>query len=135
MTIVVAYSPDQYGRAALAHGAAEATLRSEGLLVINDTRGDSLVDTRFAHEDEITQVRVRLATLGLQAEVRQEVVRDVAESVVRAATESGASLIVVGVRHRSPVGKALMGSVAQRVILDAPCPVLAVKPDEESDAV
>lgn len=135
MTIVVAYSPDQYGRAALAHGAAEATLRGEGLLVINDTRGDSLVDTRFAHEDDIAQVRDRLATLGLQAEVRQEVVRDVAESVVRAATESGASLVVVGVRHRSPVGKALMGSVAQRVILDAPCPVLAVKPDEESDAV
>ena len=37
-------------------------------------------------------------------------------------------MIVVGVRHRTPVGKLLLGSVAQRVILDAPCPVLAVKP-------
>ncbi|GAA3546921.1 universal stress protein [Aeromicrobium flavum] len=135
MTIVVGYSPDRYGRAALAHGAAEATLRGEHLLVVNDTRGDALVDDRFAHEDEIAQVRARLATLGLDAEVRQEVVRDVAESVVRAAAEAAASLIVVGVRHRSPVGKALLGSVAQRVILDAPCPVLAVKPNEESDAV
>ncbi|SKB08576.1 universal stress protein [Aeromicrobium choanae] len=135
MTIVVAYSPDRYGRAALAHGAAEATLRGEHLLVVNDTRGDALVDDRFAHEDEIAGVRDRLETLGLTAEVRQEVVRDVAEGVVKAATETGASLIVVGVRHRSPVGKALLGSVAQRVILDATCPVLSVKPDEESDGI
>ena len=135
MTIVVAYSPDRYGRAALAHGAAEATLRGEGLLVVNDTRGDSLVDARFAHEDDVVRVRERLATLGLEADVRQEVVRDVAEGVVAAATQTAASLIVVGVRHRSPVGKALLGSVAQRVILDAPCPVLAVKPDEESEGV
>lgn len=135
MTIVVAYSPDRYGRAALAHGAAEATLRGEHLLVVNDTRGDALVDDRFAHEEEVARVRDRLETLGLTAEVRQEVVRDVAEGVVKAATETGASLIVVGVRHRSPVGKALLGSVAQRVILDATCPVLAVKPDEESDGI
>jgi nucleotide-binding universal stress UspA family protein len=135
MTIVVAYSPDMFGRAALAHGVAEATLRGEHLLVVNDTRGDALVDDRFAHEDEVAQVRARLAVLGLSAEVRQEVVRDVAASVVAAATETTASLIVVGVRHRSPVGKALLGSVAQRVILDAPCPVLAVKPDRESDGI
>lgn len=135
MTIVVAYSPDAYGRAALSRGAAEAALRGEHLLVVNDTRGDSLVDDRFAHEDEIVEVRERLSTLGLSSEVRQEVVRDVAESVVKAATEAEASLIVVGVRHRSPVGKALLGSVAQRVILDAPCPVLAVKPDQESAAI
>lgn len=135
MTIVVAYSPDPYGRAALAHGAAEATLRDEHLLVVNDTRGDALVDARFAPETEIARVRERLAALGLEAHVRQEVVRDVAESVVTAAGEAGASLIVVGVRHRSPVGKALLGSVAQRVILDAPCPVLAVKSDPDADEV
>ena len=45
-----------------------------------------------------------------------------------AAEECAADVIVVGVRHRTPVGKLLLGSVAQRVILDAPCPVLAVKP-------
>jgi nucleotide-binding universal stress UspA family protein len=67
--------------------------------------------------------------------VRQEVVRDVVEGVVWAATETAARLIVVGVRHRSPVGTALLGSVAQRAIVDAPCPVLAVKPIAESDAV
>ena len=36
-------------------------------------------------------------------------------------------LIVIGLRHRTAVGKLLMGSVAQRILLDARCPVLAVK--------
>ena len=54
---------------------------------------------------------------------------DRGHKVLQVSSESSASLIVVGVRPRSPVGKLLLGSVAQRIILDATCPVLAVKPD------
>ena len=53
--------------------------------------------------------------------------REASEEIVRAADEARADLIVIGLRHRSPVGKLLMGSTAQSVLLDAECPVLAVK--------
>ncbi len=46
-----------------------------------------------------------------------------------AAERSSADLIVIGLRRRSPVGKLILGSNAQRILLDAPCPVLAVKPE------
>jgi nucleotide-binding universal stress UspA family protein len=129
MSVVVAYSPDVYGKAALSYGATEASRREEKLIVVNDTKGDAYVDKRLAAEKEIDALRAELSRLDVETEVRQDVVPDVAEAVLQVSAESSASLIVVGVRPRSPVGKLLLGSVAQRIILDATCPVLAVKPD------
>ena len=42
--------------------------------------------------------------------------------------EVAAEALVIGIRHRSQVGKMLMGSVATRLLMEAPCPVIAVKP-------
>ena len=41
-----------------------------------------------------------------------------------------AELLVLGLRHRNPVGKMLLGSTAQHLLLECPKPVLAVKPEE-----
>ncbi|ROR89673.1 universal stress protein [Nocardioides aurantiacus] len=128
MSIVVAYTPDAYGQAALDHGAAEAVRRGTDLVVVNATKGDALVDPRYAHEDQIAAITSDLEGRGVTVTVRHEVVPDVAQAVLEVARETDAALVVVGVRHRSPVGKALMGSVGQRILLDATCPVLAVKP-------
>ncbi|WP_311380638.1 universal stress protein [Arthrobacter sp. ISL-69] len=49
--------------------------------------------------------------------------------MIDASYEEDVELIVIGVRRRSPVGKLFLGSTAQRVILEAGCPVTAVKPD------
>jgi nucleotide-binding universal stress UspA family protein len=122
--VVVAYSPDEYGQAALAAGADEARRREVPLVVVNATRGDAYVDPHFADADTVARLRERVGDV----EVLQDVVPDVGAEVVRVAHERDAELVVVGVRHRSPVGKALMGSVSQRILLDATCPVLAVKP-------
>jgi len=50
-----------------------------------------------------------------------------AEDLLAVARERDADLIVIGIRRRSPVGKLVLGSNAQDVLLEADCPVLAVK--------
>jgi len=129
VTIVVAFSADPYGRAAAEHAARAAREGDERLVLVNATKGDSYVDKRYAHDDEVAALQQRLVAEGVDVEVRRDVVLDVAEAVLAVAEEEQARLVVVGVRPRTPVGKMILGSVAQRVILDARCPVLAVKPD------
>ena len=126
--IVVAWTPNEYGAAALDRGIAEARLRDLPLLVMNATRGDAYVDERFAGASRIEELRAELAELDVQAEVRQGMGADVPDQLIMAAADADAEMIVIGVRHRTAVGKLLMGSVAQRVILEATCPVLSVKP-------
>jgi nucleotide-binding universal stress UspA family protein len=47
--------------------------------------------------------------------------------IVAAASEEGADLVVIGTHGRGGVDRLLLGSVADRVIRLAPCPVLAVR--------
>lgn len=49
------------------------------------------------------------------------------DSVLGLAAEYDSKLIIIGVRRRSPVGKFLLGSSAQKIILEAPVPVLTAK--------
>lgn len=128
MSVVAAYTPDEFGRAALDHASAEAVRRGTRLVVVNGTRGEGFVDARYAPDADVADLQARLEKEGVEVEVRRDVVPDVAQLVLEVAEETDAELVVVGIRHRSPVGKALMGSVSQRVLLDARCPVLAVKP-------
>jgi nucleotide-binding universal stress UspA family protein len=125
---VVAWTPDQYGAAALAAGLEDARERGRSVVVVNGTRGDALVDERYAGASAVEALRAELAASGVEHDVRQTSGTDVSEQVLTVADELDAALVVIGLRRRTPVGKLLMGSVAQRVILDAHCPVLCVKP-------
>jgi nucleotide-binding universal stress UspA family protein len=128
MTVVVGYIPNQYGEAALGAGLAEARLRGADLLVVNATRGDTLVDKKYLGAGDVAALEQRLAAeADVGSSVRQAMGPDVAEELVRVADEVGAELLVIGLRRRTPVGKMIMGSVAQHVLIDARCPVLAVK--------
>jgi nucleotide-binding universal stress UspA family protein len=128
MTIVVGYVPTPEGDAALTAGIREAGLREEPLHVVNTSRGESLVDHRFASEDALAAVRARLDGAGVVYEIDQQVSgHDASEELVQIADRVKASLLVIGLRRRSPTGKLITGSQAQRILLDANCPVLAVK--------
>ncbi|MGH3509975.1 MAG: universal stress protein [Nocardioidaceae bacterium] len=128
-TIVVGYIPKAEGRAALRRAAEEAKLRGARLVVVNSHRGGA-DDSPTDSETALDEVADQLADAGIEHEVRQ-LVRglDPAEDLVSVAEEVAADFIVIGLRRRSPVGKLILGSNAQRVLLDAPCPVLAVKAD------
>lgn len=131
--IVVGYVPKPEGEAALRLAAEEAKLRGASLVVVNSSRGGrDLGDVESAHTDSaLDAVRASLVQAGIEHEVRH-LVRglDPAEDLVSVAAEVSADIIIIGLRRRSPVGKLILGSNAQRVLLDAPCPVLAVKAAE-----
>jgi nucleotide-binding universal stress UspA family protein len=133
-TIVVGYVPKPEGRAAIHRAAAEAKLRSSTMIVVNSAKGGREFESEEAVriEEAMKQIREELEEAGIGFETRQ-LVRgmDVAEDLIAVAEESGAEMIVIGLRRRSPVGKLILGSNAQTILLDAPCPVLAVKAEED----
>ena len=130
MAVVVGYVPTEEGRAALRRAASECKLRNTRLVVINSNRGGKDLDADEAarYEKELEAVRAELDGAGISHEVRQ-LVRGLepAEDIIAVAEEVSADFIVIGLRRRSPVGKLILGSNAQRILLEAPCPVLAVK--------
>jgi nucleotide-binding universal stress UspA family protein len=78
---------------------------------------------------DIRDAILAAATAGVQASLRPCEGTDAADFMIDASYEEDVELIVIGVRRRSPVGKLFLGSTAQRVILEAGCPVTAVKAD------
>ena len=130
MTIVVGYVPKPEGRAALRVAMEEAALRSEPLHVVNTSRGDAVLDPRFASDEDLAEVRRQLEAAGVDFEVEHRISgNEAAEDVTAAVERLGASLVVIGLRRRSQTGKLVFGSAAARILLDAPCRVLAVKAD------
>ena len=130
MTVAVAHQVSATSRLALAAAAAEARYRGTDLAVVHVTGSALDADRTEAYRlgiaDEIERA------LGTDAEVKWQLhLRtsglDVGQQVVELADQIGADLLVIGARRRSPVGKALLGSVAQTIILQANMPVLVVK--------
>jgi nucleotide-binding universal stress UspA family protein len=131
-TVVVGYVPKPEGEAALRKAVEESKLRGARLVVVNSHRGGQEFDSGAASqvERDMAAVKKVLEGTGVEYDIRQ-LVRgfEPAEDLISIAEANAAELIVIGLRRRSPVGKLILGSNAQRVLLDAHCPVLAVKAD------
>lgn len=129
MSVVVGYVPTPEGDAALDAAMREAQSRQTRLIVVLSERGHRFGPDAAGLQGYADDVRQRLDDAGLQHDVRlTSRGRDVADDIIAAAADGDGELIVIGLRRRSPVGKLLLGSNAQRILLDAPCAVLAVKP-------
>lgn len=130
MTVLLAYVRTPEGDAALTVAVQETQLRATDAVVLNVTRPQADIDSPFSAEQTLDAVAERFAALGLNAEIWQvPPTADVAQAILDAVDKSGAELLVIGLRRRSAVGKFVMGSTSQRILLGADCPVVAVKAD------
>jgi nucleotide-binding universal stress UspA family protein len=126
--IVVGYIPTPEGEAALERAIEEAKLRQAELLVVNSSQGDAYVDSRLVQTEDWTSLQDRLSTAGVSHQVLQPAKgHEAAENILEICHRHQADLVVIGLRRRSAVGKLLLGSTAQRILLHAECPVLTVR--------
>jgi nucleotide-binding universal stress UspA family protein len=132
MPVLVGFVPTPEGRAALRRAVLECHLRGTSLIVVNSEQG-SVDPTSDPSTAEVSSICIDLGVNEPEVEVRQfRNGYEPADDVLDVAEETQAELIVIGLRRRTAVGKLILGGSAQRILLDASCPVLAVKADQPS---
>jgi nucleotide-binding universal stress UspA family protein len=133
MPILVGFVPTPEGRSALRRAVLECHLRHARLVVVDAERPE---DDLPAVDPSEAEVRAACAELGVpqpDLEIRRfENPYEPADHLLEVADEIAADLIVIGLRRRTGVGKLILGGSAQRILLDASCPVMAVKADREA---
>lgn len=130
MNIVVGFIRTAEGKAALEKAIEEAQLRNAHIVVVHSMLGGDKegAEEVLAYREELQRVKDQLVALGLEHTIHEYVRgQSPAEDLIQAATETEADLLVIGLRRRSSVGKLILGSNAQEILLNAKCPVLSVK--------
>lgn len=131
MKIAVGFVHSPEGSAALDAALAEARQRSATLHVAHSMRGGERHEAEIAveYESALEEVEAQLRDAGVDHQIhRYARGHSPAQDLLQLADDEDIDLLVIGIRRRSAVGKLLLGSNAQDIILQAPCPVLAVKP-------
>jgi nucleotide-binding universal stress UspA family protein len=132
MTVVVGYVPDATGYLAVTEAARQAQWRGTEVVVVNVIGPGGYTTPTPADEQQLDALAARLTDDGVRFSIRHldQELDHVSDEILRVARETGADLIVVGMHRRSAVAKMVLGSNAQRVLLEASCPVLSVRADE-----
>jgi nucleotide-binding universal stress UspA family protein len=131
MSVVVGYVDRPDSRAALQEAKQEAKRRGTKLVVLHVAKvgvrqesGEEIL----GYKDDLARLEQNLRAEGIDCEAREVLSSGrPSETFLEEAASADAEVIVIGLRSRSAVGKLLMGSVAQDVLMGARCPVLAVK--------
>lgn len=125
MTVAVVHSQTDEGRQALAAGIREAQTRNTELVVLHALSGSS---EQSARDREIAAVDAAVRAVAPDARVEAALPDPDATSTLLALVDKvDAELVVIGSRHRSAVGKFLMGQQIQRLLLEIPVEILVVK--------
>lgn len=128
MNIVVGYVPSAEGMAAIDYAADLAARDGDRIVVVNTGVRGNDAHPSFASAADWDALDERLTALGVDHELRRPLqAQSPAEEILSVADSVDAGLIVIGLRRRSPVGKLFLGSSSQQILLDARCPVVAVK--------
>ena len=88
-----------------------------------DIRGRREADRQY-WRDQLEQIRPVDSSISVRHVFREG---DPATEIIRFAAEAGSDLIVMGTHGRTGLERLLLGSVAEKVMRDAPCSVLVVK--------
>ena len=128
--IMVGYDGSNAGKEALSAAAKQATAFRARLYIVrslmggSENKGEKIrnaeADLDWAESfarDRGVECETHLLVRGLRP----------GEDLIQFAEDHRIDLIALGVRRRSNVGKAIFGSNARYVIMEAPCPVLTVK--------
>lgn len=130
MRIVAGFLRSAEGQAALTRAIEEARLRDAELLVVHSLKvgeRDELEQV-LSYREAFEQMEKDLETAGVRYRLLEYARGNTpSEDLLQAARDEDADMIVIGIRRRSPVGKLLLGSNAQEILLHADCAVLAVK--------
>ena len=129
MRILMGYTQTELGEAVARHAVGEARRRDAELLILKTQRpGVDDEDEVARYQQGLAELEEQLDRDGVTHRVLDYTVGDsLAEDLLAAARKNEVDLLVIGLRRRSPVGKLVMGSTAQEILLNADCPVLAVK--------
>jgi nucleotide-binding universal stress UspA family protein len=133
MTVVVGYVPDASGLLAVQEAGRQAQWRDTELIVVNVVTAAGFALPTAADEKTLDGVGRQLTEQGVRFSIRQveQTTERASEMLLAAARDAEAELIVLGIKRRSPVVKAVLGSTVQRVLVDAHCPVLCVRAVDE----
>ncbi len=130
MKILLGYKEGRIGKKTMEVAAKHAKAFDGEVLIVTSLMGGDKTE-----KDEIDEAEKNFEEItsyfneeGIKNETHL-LVRglETGEDIVKFAKEKNVDQVIIGVKNRSKVGKLLFGSTAQVVILEAPCPVLAVK--------